>query len=100
MDKMVRMLENLLLATPAYLALDAYYANRKMVLGLAKQRHHLICRVRTSAVVCRPVASPAIKKRGPSKLYGDKIRLHGLFQTAPFTGAASPAYGEIDVQIM
>jgi len=100
MDKMIRMLDNLLLATPIYLVLDAYYANRKMVFGLAEQGHQLICRVRTSAAACRPVTAPAVKKRGRPKLYGDKIRLRSLFQTAPFTVAQSPVYGETNVQIM
>jgi hypothetical protein len=100
MDKMLAMLAGLLLATPVYLVLDAYYATRKIVLGLAAQGHHLVCRARTTAVAYYPAPTPEKRKRGRPKLYGDKVLLRGLFRTASFTAAPSPVYGESDVEIM
>ena len=100
MDKMLSMLQGLLMVTPVYLVLDAYYANRKMVLGLADQGHHLVCRVRSSAVAYLKAPPPMVKKRGRPKLYGEKILLRSLFQTATFTSAPSPVYGETNVEIM
>ena len=100
MDKMLVMLNDLMLATPVYLILDAYYANRKMVFGLAKQGHHLVTRVRTTAVAYYKAPPPAVKKRGRPKLYGDKILLRTLFRTATFIAAPSPVYGETDIEIL
>lgn len=100
MDKMLSMLSCLMLASPVYLVLDAYYANRKMVLGLLDRAHHLICRVRNNGVAYLSVAQPEVRKRGRPKLYGKKVQLRELFQTADFTRAMSPVYGECDVEIM
>ena len=100
MDKMLAMLTDLLLTTPVYLVLDAYDANRKMVLGLAEQGHHLVCRVRGTAVAYHRALPATKRKRGRPKFYGEKVLLKSLFQTAVFTSAMSPVYGESDVEIM
>lgn len=100
MDKMLSMLAELLLTTPVYLVLDAYYANRKMVLGLLRDGHHLICRVRTNGVAFHRAPPPDVKKRGRPKLYGEKVYLRSLFCSADFIRGMSPVYGECGVEIM
>jgi len=100
MDKMLTMLVDLMVPTPVYLVLDAYYANRKMVLGLAQQGHNLVTRVRTTAVAYYMAPTPTKKKRGRPKFYGDKVALRSLFETAAFIAAPSPVYGESNVEIM
>jgi len=100
MDKMLAMLANLVLATPVYLVLDAYYGTRKMVLGLTHQGHHLVCRVKTTAVAYYEASPPKERKRGRPKFYGSKVLIRSLFETAVFIAAPSPVYGEDDVEIM
>ena len=100
MDKMLAMLSNLMLSTPVYLVLDAYYGTRKMILGLTEQGHHLICRVKKTTVAYYEAPMATQRKRGRPKFYGEKILLRSLFETAAFTVAQSPVYGESDVEIL
>ena len=80
MDKMIFMLNSLQIAVPFYLVADAYYANKKMVLGLLREGQHLVTRVKKNAVAYFP--APISLKIGPGrpKSYGKKIQLRDVFK--------------------
>ena len=100
--KFLSLVETLGIAEPVYLVADAYYACRTMALGLVQSGSHLISRLRKTCVAFEPVPPPEGKrKRGRPRLYGCKIHLFTLFDKSDdrWTTAASPVYGEKDVQI-
>jgi len=81
------------------LVADAFYASGKVIRPLLAQGHHLVTRVRRNAVAYQ---LPRRRRRGPGRprQYGKKLRLHTLLhQESGFATAASPVYGECDVQI-
>jgi len=85
---------------PLILVADAYYGSRKLVLPLLKERHHLLARLRITAVAYHPAPKPKKRKRGRPKFYGEKVRLRDLAKdTAAFITAASPVYGESGVEL-
>ncbi len=98
-DKMIAMLDSLTIPTPVYLVLDAYYGNRKMIVGLVSLGNNLISRVKRNAVAYYPAPTPDQPKRGRPKLYGKKIKFKSLFDTCDFKSAPSPVYGEDGVEI-
>ena len=100
LDRMLEMLAVLKLSCNSYLVADCYYAAAKIVQGLLASGHHLISRVKTNAVAYELPTPETTKKAGRKKLYGKKLRLYSLFKnTASFSEAKSPCYGEIHVII-
>jgi len=85
---------------PLILVADAYYASRKIILPLLKKGHHLVTRLRITAVAYHPAPKPTKRKRGRPRFYGEKVRLRDLAKdTAAFITAASPVYGETEVKL-
>ncbi|MEW6747562.1 MAG: transposase [Planctomycetota bacterium] len=79
---------------------DADYASQKVIRPLLRQGHHLTTRVRTTTVAFEPAPKPKEPRRGRQRLYGNKIRLRGLWSLSQdFIEANSPVYGESDLQI-
>jgi len=102
LDKMVLLLKSLPMEEhPYYFVADAYYAARKIILGLLKEGHHLISRVRRTAVAYEtPSALEGKKKRGRPRKYGKKIKLIELFdQEENMKEEISPVYNEKGVKI-
>ena len=99
MDKMISMLNSLNIVEPFYLVADAYYANRKIVLGLLKSGQHLITRVKKNAVAYMTV--PSSGKVGRPKLYGDKICLNEILkQVGLMSQATVDVYNEGATKIL
>lgn len=99
LDKLIRLLLSLSLSTPFYLVADAYYGSKKIALPLLNQGDYLIVRLRTNAVGYLPAAVPTKQKRGRPRLYGSKLRLKSLFNSALMLIAPSPVYQEHAVSI-
>lgn len=94
-DKLVGLLWDLGLSEPFSLVADAYYASRKVAGPLLARGHHLVTRLRSTAVAFEPVPAKARRQRGRPRRYGRKRCLRDLFRpAAAFTIAASPVYGE------
>jgi hypothetical protein len=84
----------------AILIADAYYASGKIIKPLLPQGHHLVTRVRMTAVGFKPAKPPTQPKRGRPRKYGKKVKLRNLFKAWQcFTEAPSPVYGEEKVTI-
>jgi hypothetical protein len=99
LDKLVALIFELALLDSFYLVADAYYACRKVALPLLKRGHHLVSRLRCTAVAYEPAPSGA-RRRGRPKLYGRKIKLMALFQEPQrFVHATSPVYGEQGIRL-
>jgi hypothetical protein len=82
------------------LVADAYYASGKMIRPMLPYGHHLVTRVKNTAVGYKPPKAPKRPGRGRPKKYGDKVKLKNLFKAYQrFTEADSPAYGEENVRI-
>jgi hypothetical protein len=100
MDKLLLLLKELSISLPFYFVADAYYATGKIIRPLLRTGQHLITAVKANAVAYEPVAAPATRGRGRPRHYGRKHRLKNLFEeTATFTAAASPIYGEKSVTL-
>lgn len=78
LDRMLEMLGALGLGQPVYLALDAYYGSRKMILGLLAAGGHLVTRMKGNAVAYRRPGKTH-NRRGRPRIYGEKVRLAELF---------------------
>lgn len=78
---------------------DAYYANGKMIGGLAARSCNLVTRVRKSTVAYERAPTPKLRKRGRPKKYGRSVKLQNLFGKAKFESTLSPVYGERNVEI-
>src|SRR5664279_6093141 len=50
LDKMLALLGIVAIAYPCYFVADAYYAARKIVIGLLEENNHLVTRVKSNAV--------------------------------------------------
>lgn len=88
------------LEQPLILVADAYYGSRKIILPLLKSGHHLVTRLRITAVAYEPAPQPQKRKRGRPAFYGKKVRLRDLAKdAATFITAASPVYGETKVEL-
>ena len=82
------------------LVADAYYANRAIIVPLAAKGHHLVSRVKVTAVAYRLPVQPAKRGRGRPRIYGEKVKLHDLFKDdAGWTEAPSPVYSEENVMV-
>lgn len=80
LDKMILLLDSLLISEPFYFVLDAYYASRKIIRPLLKNGNHLLTRVRSNAVGYFRAPTLKVRKPGRPKIYGQKIRLWSLFE--------------------
>ena len=101
LDKMLALIQTLMITGPYYFVADAYYAAGKMVNGLLKQGSHLVSRVKSNAVAFLP-AEPqnGPRKRGRPKRYGKKIKLKSLLSDVKsMEELVSPVYGEHGVKI-
>jgi hypothetical protein len=94
------MLSILGLTTSAYILLDAYYSNQKIIKGLLKHGQHLISRMSKNSVAYFPFLQPEKRRRGRPRKYGEKVRFADLFKTAEFTEAPSPVYGETGINLL
>src|SRR5450755_2437743 len=95
LDKMRTLINIVAVPDPFYFVGDAYYAARKIAIGLVQNNNHLITRVKSNAVAYEPYVAQGPKKRGRPRLYGRKIALRTLLSdTAGMQQASSPVYGE------
>ena len=101
LDKLVGLLLPLaaLIEKRVILLADAFYASRKVVLPLLAAGHHLVTRVRTTAVAYYPAPQPEKRGRGRPRVYGQKVCLKNSWNLPDFVTATSPAYGEKNVMI-
>ena len=101
LDKLGALLSALPWPEPVTVVADAYYAAGKFARRLRQFHHHLVTRVRANAIAFFPVAPAASKRRGRPKKYGRKTHLRDGFRLqARFIRAASPVYGEEQVQLL
>ena len=100
LDKLSALLVGLPWDQPVTVVADAYYAAAKFARSLLDQGHHLVTRVRTTAVAYFPASPPKGKRRGRRARYGNKSKLHHWFRyEEDFTKAPSPVYGETGVAL-
>jgi len=100
LDRMIILLDMLHIQLPFYFVADAYYANKKTVIGVIKNNNHLISRAKSNAVAYEEPKENESKKVGRKKIYGEKIKLKTLFNKAhKFEIIDSPVYGEKNVSI-
>ena len=97
-------LSTLILAQPwaevVTVVADAYYAAGKFARTLLAQGHHLVTRVRITAVGYFPAPQRKTPRRGRPRQYGRKTKLRHWFRLkARFTEAPSPVYGEQRVRL-
>jgi len=99
LDKMVALVVSLAIVAPYYFVADAYYASKKVILGLLAQGNHLVTQVRINAVAYYPAPAPTDRtKRGRPSKYGKKVKLRSLFSDRTrMQPAQSPVYGEDNV---
>ena len=100
LDKMAALILGLQWSEPVIVVADAYYAAEKFARALLGRGHHLVTRVRITAVAYFPAAPCRTKKRGRPKTYGRKIKLRKWFgRSKQFIKAPSPVYGEKGVTL-
>ena len=101
LDKILLLLNSLEISLPFYFIADAYYASRKLIAALLRQKNHLIASVRRNAVAYLPYIDICPKnKRGRPRIYGNKIKLNSLFgNQESMQSAESPVYGEKGVHL-
>jgi len=100
LDKLGALLVSLPWDQPVTVVADAYYAAAKFARSLLADGHHLVTRVRTTAVAYFPASAPKGKRRGRRARYGHKSKLHEWFgYEKDFTKAPSPVYGETGVTL-
>lgn len=99
-DKLLALLQDLDISTNYYLIGDAYYAVRKMIVGLKQNNQHLITRAKNNAKAYEPAPKSATIKRGRPKKYGAQLKLKKLMQdNTLFQEAESPISGERKISI-
>ena len=100
LDKMLALLGVVAITQPCYFVADAYYAARKIVVGLLEENNHLITRMKSNAVAYTVHQPHGPRKRGRPKVYGRKIELRSLLNDPKgLKHANSPVYGERHVVI-
>lgn len=101
LDKMILMLDHLVITTPFYLVADAYYASAKIILPLYRRGQHLISRVRRNAVAYLPAKPSAKPRRGRPRLYGKKIKLKDILKnTTEMISGRGTLYDEVDSRFL
>jgi hypothetical protein len=79
---------------------DAYYAAGKFARRLLDHDHHLVTRVRCTAVAFFPPPKPKHQRRGRPRRYGHRTRLRGWFGLQRrFQSAPSPLYDDRKVTL-
>ncbi len=100
LDKLGALLAGLPWEKPVTVVADAYYAAAKFARGLLAQGHHLVTRVRTTAVAYFPASPRPGQRRGRPSVYGRKTKLRDWFALKErFIKAPSPVYGESGVTL-
>ena len=100
LDKMGALILGLHWSEPVTVVADAYYAAEKFARTLLANNHHLVTRVRTTAVAYFPAPSTRSQRRGRRKVYGHKTKLRSWFGShKDFLKAPSPVYGEKGVTL-
>jgi hypothetical protein len=100
LDKLGSLILGLHWSEPLIVVADAYYAAQKFARTLLGKSHHLVTRVRTTAVAYFPEPPPRSKRRGRRRTYGHKTKLKTWFRyRKQFTKAPSPVYGEKGVTL-
>ncbi len=100
LDKMGALILGLQWSEPVIVVADAYYAAEKFARTLLANNHHLVTRVKTTAVAYFPAPPTLLKKRGRRKVYGHKTKLRSWFGYGKdFRQAPSPVYGEKGVTL-
>ncbi len=100
LDKMGELILGLQWSEPVLVVADAYYAAEKFARALLGEGHHLVTRVKTTAVAYHPAPLPQAKRRGRRQTYGDKTKLRDWFGYRKiFESADSPVYGEKGVTL-
>jgi hypothetical protein len=85
---------------PVIVVADAYYAAEKFARALLGYGHHLVTRVKITAVAYFPAPPRRKKGRGRPKTYGHKTTLREWFRSRKqFKKAPSPVYGEKGVTL-
>lgn len=84
---------------PCLLVADAYYASHKVVMPFLAAGHHLVTRAKINSVAWTQAPPPEKRKRGHSRMYGEKIVFRKLFDTRSFQRAPSPVYAEKNVEV-
>jgi hypothetical protein len=100
LDKLGFLILGLQCSEPVIVVADAYYAAAKFARALLGQGHHLVTRLKTTAVAYFPEPSSRSKRRGRPKTYGNKTKLKDWFRyRKQFIKAPSPVYGETGVTV-
>jgi len=100
LDKMGALVLGLQWSEPVIVVADAYYAAEKFARALLDNGHHLVTRVKTTAVAYHPPPPRGPKRRGRPQTYGDKTKLRDWFAYHDlFAPADSPVYGEKGVTL-
>ena len=86
---------------PTVLIVDAYYASRKVLRPLLAKGHHVITRLKCTAVAYYPAEQPEIRRPGRPRVYGEKVRLRDLWRAraTQFIEIPSPVYGETGITL-
>ena len=86
LDKMVALLLEIsgICDRKLLLVADAYYANQSVIRPLLKKGHHLVSRVKSTAVAYFPPEQPAVRKRGRPRVYGERAALKDLAKDPNF----------------
>jgi hypothetical protein len=87
---------------PVVVALDAYFcsesawaAAEKTVAENGERLVEIVTRAQTNSVAYTGVETPAVRKRGRPRKYGEKIKLYGLFSDrSSFTQTTRTLYGK------
>jgi hypothetical protein len=100
LDKLGALLVGLTWNQRVTVVADAYYAAAKFARALLQAGHHLVTRVRTTAVAYFPPSPRPGQRRGRRALYGHKTKLRDWFHLQNrFIKAPSPVYGEANVTL-
>jgi hypothetical protein len=103
LDKFVQLFLGVVkaLENSTLLVVDAYYASRKVLRPLLAKAHHIITRLKCTAVAYYPAIQPEIRGPGRPRVYSEKVRLRDLWRARvkPFIEAPSPVYGETGITL-
>jgi hypothetical protein len=100
LDKMGFLILGLQWSEPVMVVADAYYAAEKFARALLDKEHHLVTRVKITAVASFPAPPARTQRRGRRKIYGHKTKLRSWFgYRKQFLKAPSPVYGEKGVTL-
>lgn len=99
LDKLLLAIDQLKLNCRYYLVADAYYGSGKLIKALVKNDNHLISRAKSSCVAYHPAPKSNVKRKvGRPKLYGRKVSLRNMFNSATkIERIHSPVYQERSV---